>query len=548
MANCHIKKFNTTRKFTFAILTKSEVIEAMKALTANSGVGEIGIESIIFSECADELGAVITDLFNSIISSGIYPEEWKCAHITPLYKGKGSKSLLENYRPISILPPISKLFESLISNQIYGYLELNQILHPSQFGFRRKLSCEIALNCMTEDWRGWLDTKNDIISVFLDLSKAFDTIDHDILLKKLYYYSFDNNSTQLIGNYLSKRSIKINVNGTLSSSKPLSIGVPQGSVLGPLLFIIFINDMCYLDLHSKLILFADDTTLSTFGKLPSDIINKLEEDLGKISDWLKHNRLVININKSQAMYISHLRKKSKALRTEITNLKLNSCNGNGIAFVDEVKILGVMIDNELRFDGQAANICKKVNSKTFLLRKSLFLFTDKFKPILFKIFIQPHFDYCSTLTIYFSNKSHLDRINKCFSKSIKRILKLKKGFTTSSLSEQYEILKPFNILPFFYRQFFNYCTFLFNLVKKNNNLCLSTSLIYNVNSRTRSAYKLPDFDTDFKKYSFNVISTNLLNLFIHNFVHNPIYNLNSFKKYLHDNLVRLHADSIRFWT
>jgi hypothetical protein len=401
---------------------------------------------------------------------------------------------------------------------------------------------------MTEDWRGWLDTKNDIISVFLDLSKAFDTIDHDILLKKLYYYSFDNNSTQLIGNYLSKRSIKINVNGTLSSSKPLSIGVPQGSVLGPLLFIIFINDMCYLDLHSKLILFADDTTLSTFGKLPSDIINKLEEDLGKISDWLKHNRLVININKSQAMYISHLRKKSKALRTEITNLKLNSCNGNGIAFVDEVKILGVMIDNELRFDGQAANICKKVNSKTFLLRKSLFLFTDKFKPILFKIFIQPHFDYCSTLTIYFSNKSHLDRINKCFSKSIKRILKLKKGFTTSSLSEQYEILKPFNILPFFYRQFFNYCTFLFNLVKKNNNLCLSTSLIYNVNSRTRSAYKLPDFDTDFKKYSFNVISTNLLNLFIHNFVHNPIYNLNSFKKYLHDNLVRLHADSIRFWT
>jgi hypothetical protein len=545
MTNILFKSFNNIPKFKLKLLTKDEVVEGMKSLAVNSGVGEVGIESIIFSACADELGLVITNLFNLIISSGVYPDEWKCAHITPLYKGKGSKSSLENYRPISILPPISKLFESLISKQIYTHFESNKLLHPSQFGFRQKMSCEIALNSLTEDWRGWLDDNKDVVSVFLDLSKAFDTVDHNILLKKLEYYSVNNTTLSLIKNYLTNRSIKINVNGKLSNSKPLSIGVPQGSVLGPLLFIIFVNDMCYLDLNSKVILFADDTTLSTFGTSPGDIITKIEEDLDVISNWLKHNRLIINLSKTQAMYISHLQKKSKAYKEELAKLTLN-CNNTQISFVNEVKILGIFVDNQFKFDGQAANICKKVNAKTFLLRKSLYLFPDSFKPQLFKIFIQPHFDYCSTLIIYFSNKANLERINNCFSKSLKRILKLKKNFFLLSLSKQHEFLKSYNILPFLYRQFFQYSTFIFNLCK-NKNTALSEIFVHDVNSRTTSGYKLPRYKSDFKKYSFHIISINLLNLFIHKFLTSDS-NINIFKKHLHENLVKLYADSIRFWT
>ena len=140
----------------------------------------------------------LTTLFNLIITTSIYPNEWKCAHITPIYKGKGSKTSLDNYRPISILSPVSKLFESLISVQIYHYFESNNILHPSQFGFRQKLSCELDLNSMIEDWRECLDADLDVIAVFLDLSKTFDTVNHELLAYKLEYYNFGNSSLNLL--------------------------------------------------------------------------------------------------------------------------------------------------------------------------------------------------------------------------------------------------------------------------------------------------------------------------------------------------------------
>ena len=247
-------------------------------------MGEVGIETVIFIEGAKEIGPTFTYLFNQIILSGIYPEDWKCAHIIPIYKGKGSKSSQENYKPISILSPISKLFESLIAQQIWNYLESNKLLHNSQFGFRKNLSCELALNSMVEDWRGWLDDKDDVISIFLDLSKAFDTVCHILLLAKLPYYSFHDQTIKLFESYLTNRSLRVRVNDSLSLKKPLDVGVPQGSVLGPLLFIIFINDMCHLKTHSKLTLFADDTTISSFGKDSTEIINKLELDLNLIEE------------------------------------------------------------------------------------------------------------------------------------------------------------------------------------------------------------------------------------------------------------------------
>ena len=210
--NSSLKFTRPVSNFKISPLSILEVVDGLKSLTKNSGVGEVGIESVILIEGAEEIGPNLTYLFNLIISTGIFPDEWKCAHVVPLYKGKGSKSSPENYRPISILSPISKLFESLISKQIYYYLESNNMLHPSQFGFRKKLSCELALNSMVEDWRNGLDSGHDFISIFLDLSKAFDTVDHNILLSKLPYYFFHSNTINLIGNYLSNRSLRVKIN------------------------------------------------------------------------------------------------------------------------------------------------------------------------------------------------------------------------------------------------------------------------------------------------------------------------------------------------
>ena len=240
--NNHINKSKITASLQLMVFTEEEIKKCLAQMTPNSGMGDVGIESIVFIECANALSKIITHLFNLIILTGTFPNDWKCAHISPIYKGKGSKSQLENYRPISIISPIAKLFESLISKQIYSFLEINNLLDDSQFGFRKNKSCEMALQSLTDSWKNHLDKGQDIISVFLDLSKAFDTVDHQLLLAKLPYYNFDKNTIDLLADYLKDRSIKVKVNGKLSEPKKLHFVIPQGSVLGPLLFIIYIND------------------------------------------------------------------------------------------------------------------------------------------------------------------------------------------------------------------------------------------------------------------------------------------------------------------
>ena len=303
--------------------------------------------------------------------------------------------------------------------------------------------------------------------------------------------------------------------------------------------------MCYLKLDSKMTLFADDTTISTCGKKYEDIVTTIEKDLTIICDWLKHNRLIINVTKTKAMYFSrHLLRKRKTHKEAIKNLKI-SCNDSCIEFTDEIKVLGFFIDKDLKFGAQVDNICRKANSKTFLLRKSLYLFSDNFKPILFKIFILPHFDYCSTLVMHLSNAYYKERLNRCYIKSIKRLLKLSHFSISSDLNSQYTILQNYNILPLFYRQFYRYCTFLFNVLK-NKNTILCTYFVKN-NNQTRSDFVLPKFNTVFKKYSFSVISCNLLNGFISN-CFNDNLSIFSFKNFLNADIARRYDASVRFWS
>jgi hypothetical protein len=248
------------------------------------------------------------------------------------------------------------------------------------------------------------------------------------------------------------------------------------------------------------------------------------------------------------MFLSHLRKKSTEYKNEIANLELK-LNNNKIDFTSEVKILGVMIDSELGFEAQSKLVSSRVKSKTLLLRKSLYLFTDSFRPILFKIFIQPHFDYCSTLTLYFPKKNDLDRLINCFSKSIKHLLKLKKSFLSLSIEQQYDLLKPYNILPFQYRQFVRFCTFLFN-VHQNKNTNLTQDFVPSATT-TRSFYKLSSLGhSNFKKYCFSTISIKLFNKFIGRFLSDNEKHISVvlFKKYLHEHITELYNSSIDYWS
>jgi hypothetical protein len=522
--------------------TTEQVTKGLKALVPSSGEGEVGIETIILVECADEIGKVITLLFNLIIITGIYPDDWKCAHITPIYKNKGSKSSLDSYRPISILAPISKLFEKLLAEQITDYLESNNLLNPAQFGFRKSLSCELALNTLVETLRNALDDGDDAMVVMLDFTKAFDTVDHALLLFKLTYYGFDDKLILLIKNYLTNRTIKVKVNDAISHSKTINIGVPQGSVLGPLLFIIFINDMCLLKLNSKIMLFADDTTISARGPNPEFIITLLEEDLKLITEWLQHNKLILNVSKSQAMCFNSNQK--LLLKTQENRLKLSiRCDKHSISLSKQVKLLGVVLDNKLSFGPQTAALVNKVNNKTALLKKSLFLFTPHFRPILYKIFIQSLFDYCSTLTTHLTNKAYEKRLDLCYSRSIFTLLKIK--IKNISLEEQYEALIKINILPLRLRRFFRLCTFIFTTCKILNSPFGNFIFFYKNNLSTRSHFKSPIYYKSFKEFSLTSISIKLLNEFI--FDHISIGSLSIFKKFLYTDLIKLYNSSEKFF-
>ena len=513
---------NDSVKFEFGATTTVEVNSRLKKLNSKSAPGSIGIEANVFKECSDELTPIICELFNLCLKQNSIPHEWKISHVTPIYKGKGNKSSLENYRPITIISPLSKVFESVIGAKMRFYFESKNILHQDQNGFREGRSCHLALNTIIDFGKKNLDKKNHVIAVFLDLSKAFDTIDHDLLLQKLDKYGFSLNALKMIENYLSNRNSIVNFNGSKSKSEILKCGVPQGSILGPLLFIIFINDLCHILTRANKCLFADDTTLVISGKNIADLTSALESDLKSISEWLKHNRLLLNVSKSNAMIFKWRYQR----QIDILNTNLDAqlkpeikCNGEQIPFVTKFTLLGVILDEYLTFDLHTIALCSKVNWKISVLKKSSYLFNLNFRITLFKLFIISKYDYCSTLFFHFNDIQNENRLEKNFCKALKSYLNLK--ITGLSLNDQFEHLKTFRLLPLKLRFFQNFVFFVFSLVKTKNENVLSTSLESLRKTReTRAFFNQPLFDTNLYKFSFLSIAIKLLNSFIYSNVKN----------------------------
>lgn len=285
------------------------------------------------------------------------------ARVTPIHKN-GLRSLRENYRPISVLPAISKIMERILYNQLYEYLINNKLLSTKQYGFRKFHSTVMALLDCTNSWCTNIDRGMFNLVVFIDLKKAFDTVNHQILLRKLDLYGIKGNALSLIRSFLTDRVQKCQVNGVNSSEKPITCGVPQASILGPLLFLLYINDLPECLKKTETRLFADDTTLTSSGESINEVESAMNMDLDSLKNWLLANKLSLNVAKTEFILIGsrpRLKGIDKQPKIAIENMAIKQ--------VSETKSLGVIVDQHLSWNGNTDYICKKITKGIGAMRR-----------------------------------------------------------------------------------------------------------------------------------------------------------------------------------
>ena len=340
----------------------------------------------------------MTKIFNHSLNTGIFPSDFKIGKITALHKS-GDRSDISNYRPISVLPALSKILEKAVHEQVYKHMSTNNYLSDHQSGFRPKRSTDTALTWYTDKIYRNMGDKKATVSVYLDLAKAFDTVNHEMLLLKLKSYGITGTAHDWFSSYLSNRKQQVCVNGQLSSPSTVTMGVPQGSILGPLAFIIFINDLPSAIKHSEVHMYADDTVIFLGSDKPDYISKRLSSDLNAINDWFTKNHLSLNVSKTKFMIYG-----TNALKKRFSNLRLD-VGGELIERVHNFKYLGVIFDENLTWDNHIEYVHSKASSRLYLFKRLRHHLDKDQAMIVFSALVQSVMDYADTVWSSCSAKS-----------------------------------------------------------------------------------------------------------------------------------------------
>ena len=372
-------------------ISRSMISDLIAALNPNKshGCDDISINMIQIS--CNQIISPLKIIFETCINTGVYPNLWKMSNICPVHK-KGSKNLISNYRPISLLPIFSKLFEKIIFDSLYSYITTNKLLNPCQSGFQKGDSCVSQLIKITHDIFKNLDSNPPVPtrSVFLDMSKAFDKVWYEGLLFKLRSHGIEGKIFKLLENYIIGRQQRVVLNGQTSSWKPIYSGVPQGSVLGPLLFLIFVNDLAdNLVCNPKL--FADDVSLNEHMHDIPISTARLERDLDVINRWGHRWKMLFNPDPAKPA--------NEVIFTnrDINNLPILTFSGEAIQSIKSHKHLGLILDSKLDFNQHLKAKIDKANMGIQVIRKLYTYLPRNTLLNIYKYYVRPHLDYCDII-------------------------------------------------------------------------------------------------------------------------------------------------------
>ena len=427
----------------------------------------------------------LTIIFNRCIKDGCFPNALKNTKVIPLHKGDSVLSV-SNYRPISLLPIFSKIFERLIYNQFIQYIEQNKILDELQFGFQKNKSTEHAISAIISNITKASSKNYSSYCIFLDFAKAFDTVNHAILLDKLKYYGVTDSTLDLFRSYLSNREQVVEVNGVMSDWGTIQHGVPQGSILGPLLFLLYINDISKSSDILKFFLFADDTTVF-YSADPNDPNTEkiLNAELEKVSGWLAANKLSLNVKKSNFLHFHNGKSEKNTIELKI--------NDTPVEQKDSTKYLGAFIDNKLNWKIQIQHIKTKLSRGIGIISKIRHSVGEACLN-LYHAFVQSHLNY-NILNWSCTHISSLD----CLEKKIKKAIRII-SFSKTKVEHTAPLFKKHNILPFYDHIQHRRASFMWKI--QNGYIQTPLNNIFTKNAQNEQKYVLPFPKNEKDKRSF----------------------------------------------
>ena len=445
-------------------VTSEEILSEIAKLNPNKACGHDNFGPKLIQSVSDLIVEPLEHIYNLSLSKGIVPKDLKISKVIPIYK-KGDTWQPGNYRPISLLPTLEKLLERMVYSRISSFIESHNIIYKNQFGFRRNHSTTLAMVDIVDGIYQNLDQNMYAMGIFLDIQKAFDSVNHEILLSKMYRYGFRGIAQQWFKSYLDDRQQYITINNHRSTLHNMKTGVPQGSVLGPLLFLLYINDIMHVLDSDRLKLFADDTNIFLFDNDLKCLAKKANEDLQALYQWFHANKLSLNIDKTCYSIFAPNNKQVFPIKLLINNNEINR--------VDCCKYLGVMLDEKLSWKNHIDHVYSKLLKFTSLFYKLRNNLTIECRKSLY--FAMVHQQLIYAIEIYGSaNKTVLHPLQTLQNKLL-RILefedsrsptnKLFRAFNTFKLQDLYEqsilklahkLIHQPSIMPQIYHNYITY--------------------------------------------------------------------------------------------